>query len=98
MTSKDVVTPAEHELDQPTTLLYGREVRYELSGEQCSIRGFAAADGGFMWEFIRNDRTYPLRLSKVGMDAMIALYHDMIWHAPPAPTQVETTLTHADKA
>ena len=85
--------------DKPTKAIYGREVHFQLDGEEVQIACFACEDGGFSWEFKRNGRAYPLRLSKMGMDAMIALYHEMLWRAPPAQPESEApVLTHPEYA
>lgn len=73
----------ETPVKEPAKILDGRGVSYELKGEKCDIACFALDDGGFSWEFKRADRVYPLRLSKIGMEVMISLYHEMLWSSPP---------------
>ena len=74
------------ELDEKSKIIYARSIEYELKGEKIKIHAFAIDDGGYQFEFYRGVRTYPLRLSKTGMEALIALYQDMVWNAPPIPT------------
>jgi hypothetical protein len=80
------VTDESENKDPPVKSIYGREVKYSLDGEDCAIAGFALSDGGYQFEFERAGRMYPLRLSKTGCSAMMALIQDILWHAPPSHT------------
>ena len=71
---------------EPANSMHGRRVVYKMqNGDECAVFCAALDDGGFYWSFERAGRKYPLRLSRDGMDAMIALYHDMLWNSPAVP-------------
>ena len=67
-----------------TKVLEGRKVEYSIGEEKVSIGGYLLDDGGVHWEFCRGGRTYPLRISKIGMDAMIAVWHELMWVKSPS--------------
>jgi hypothetical protein len=66
---------------------YGYRVAFKVDGDQCEIIGHILDDGGVYWRFVRDGREYPLRLSKVGMDAMIDVWHHLMWIGPPPESE-----------
>jgi hypothetical protein len=75
--------------DKAAKAVHGRKCRYKLGEETVSIAAYILDDGGVAWEFNRDGRVYPLRLSRTGMDAMIALWHDLMWTRPPSDGEVK---------
>jgi hypothetical protein len=57
----------------------GRTIKYTADGIEREVIGILLKDGGVVWEFKRSGRTYPLRLSRDGMEAMLQVWHDLTW-------------------
>jgi hypothetical protein len=58
----------------------GRGLRYKApDGAECDIKAFMLKDGGVYFEFVRDGRAYPLRLSRMGIEAMVSLWHELSW-------------------
>ena len=81
----------DRESGKPAKTIYGSGATYELDGETVVIRGFALDDGGYAFEFDRAGRIYPLRLSRTGMEATLAVFQDILWKAPRSTDQTSAS-------